>query len=74
MRKQDLCICENKGADQLSSNHEADQHPLYFLNFKPLDIFCGCVARFVSDLVGNPEDRFSHDAAYCYLSDPVFLF
>ena len=27
-------------------------------------IFCGCTARFVSDLVGNPEDRFSHDAAY----------
>ena len=29
-------------------------------NFKPLAIFCGCTARFVSGLVGNPEDRFSH--------------
>ena len=28
---------------------------LYFLN--------GCTARLVSDLVGNPEDWFSHDAA-----------
>ena len=28
-------------------------------NFKPLAIFCECTARFVSDLVGNPEDRFS---------------
>ena len=35
----------------------------YFLNrnFKPLAIFCGCTARFVWDLVGNPEDRFSHN-------------
>ena len=29
--------------------------------FKPLATFCGCTARFVSDLVGNPEDRFSRD-------------
>ena len=29
-----------------------------------LAIFCGCTARFVSDLVGNPEDRFSDVAAY----------
>ena len=32
-------------------------------NFKPLAIFCCCTAWFVSDLVGNPEDRFSRDAA-----------
>ena len=25
MRKPDICLCENKGADQLSSNCEADQ-------------------------------------------------
>ena len=25
MRKQDFCLCENKGADQLCSNCEADQ-------------------------------------------------
>ena len=35
--------------------------PLYFLN--TLATFCGCSARFVSDLVGNPEDRFSHGAS-----------
>ena len=29
-------------------------------NLKPLAIFCGCTARFVSDLVGNSEDRFSY--------------
>ena len=32
-------------------------------NLKPLAIFCGCIARFVSDLVGNPEDRVSYDTA-----------
>ena len=32
--------------------------------FKPLPIFCGCTVRFVSDLVGNPEDRFYHIAAH----------
>ena len=32
-------------------------------NCQPLAIFCGCTARFVSDLVGNPEDRFSHNEA-----------
>ena len=36
---------------------------------KRLAIFCGCAARFVSDLVGNPEDRFSHDAAYLMFRD-----
>ena len=28
-RKPDICLCENKGADQLRSNCEADQR-LYF--------------------------------------------
>ena len=74
MRKMAFCICENKVSDQLRSNCTADQHlcfrytdstiPLLPLqNFKPLAIFCGCTAQFVSDLVGNPEDRFSHNEA-----------
>ena len=33
-------------------------------NFKPLAIYCGSTARFVWDLVGNPEDRFSHNEAH----------
>ena len=76
MRKPDFCICENKDADQLRGNRKADQRlcfrytdsivPLLpkFRNFKPLAIFCGCTAWFVSDLVGNPEDRFSHKEAH----------
>ena len=35
----------------------------YIRNFKPLAMLCGCTAWFVSDLVGNPEDRFSHNEA-----------
>ena len=72
MRKPPFCKCENKDADQLCGNHTADQRlcfryidtqSLCFLNpnFKPLAIFSDCTARFVSDLVGNPEDRFSHN-------------
>ena len=69
VRKPAFCICENKDADQLSDDREADQHlyfcyidstSLYFLNpkFQASRRFCDCTARFVSDLVGNPEDRF----------------
>ena len=32
-----------------------------------LAIFCGCRARFMSNLVGNSEDRFSRDEAQMYL-------
>ena len=68
-----LPVCENKGADQLRSNCEADQRlcfrytdsAIFFLNFKLLVSFCDCTGRFLSDLVGNPEDRFSRVAAQC---------
>ena len=79
VRKPALCICENKDADQLHGFHEADQRLCFrYMDstisllpkskiFKPLAIFCGCTAWFVSDLVGNPEDRFSHNEAQIYL-------
>ena len=35
----------------------------------PLAIFCGFAARFVSDLVGNPEDRLSHNEALMVLGN-----
>ena len=70
MRKPDFRICKNKGADQLRGNHAADQRLCFRyidsttpLLLKPLAIFCGCAARFVLDLVGNPKSRFSHDKA-----------
>ena len=75
MRKPAFCICENKDADQLAVTAKLISafvfatrivQSLFFLdpNFKPLAIFRGCTARFVSDLVGNPEDRFSHNEAH----------
>ena len=76
MRKPAFCICENKDADQLRGNREADQRLCFSLhryynpssilirNFKPLAIFCGRTAQFVSGLVRNPKDRFSHNEAY----------
>ena len=63
MRKPALCICENKAADQLSVTAHLISvfvfasaliaQSLYFMNFKPLAVFCDCTARFVSDLVEN---------------------
>ena len=72
MRKLAFCLCENKDADQLRGNREADQRLCFrytdstipttnIRNFKPLAIFCGCTACFVSALVGKPKDRFSHN-------------
>ena len=65
MRNPDFCICENKDADQLRGDRGIRiVQSLYYRNFKPQAIFCGCTAWFVSDLVGNPEDRFSHNEAH----------
>ena len=60
-----FCICGNKDADQHLCFRTRIVNPSSILirNCKPLAIFCGCTARFVSDLVGNPEDRFSHNEA-----------
>ena len=70
MRKPDFCICENKDADQLRGNREADQRLCFHhmestipllsesKSFKPLAIFSDCTARFVSDLVGTPKTGF----------------
>ena len=65
--KPTICICENKDADQLRGNREADQRLCFrytdsthkssssslIRNFKLLACSCACTARFVSDLVGN---------------------
>ena len=68
-----FCICKNKDADHLYGNRAADQRlcfcynlivQLILQNFKPLATFCGCTAWLMSDLVGNPEDRFSLDKAH----------
>ena len=73
IRKPDFCICKNKDPDQLRGNREADQRLcfryivqfLYFLNteFQASSHLLSLYSQFVSDLVGNPEDRFSHSEA-----------
>ena len=75
MRKLAFCICKNQGTDQLRVSSSADQRLCFCYidstipllpkseNVKPLTILCGCKARLVSYLVGNPEDRFSRDPA-----------
>ena len=55
----------NKTTDQLSS---VTVFPLFSLhrslyNFEPQAIFCGSTARFVTDLLGDPKDMVSLDAA-----------
>ena len=71
MRKPAFYMCENKDVDQLRSYCAADQRLCFRytdstipLLFKLLAISCGCRACFVWDLVGNPEDRFSHNEAH----------
>ena len=61
MRKRVFRICEKKA--QISAFVNATlivQSP----EIKPLAIFYGCTAWFVSDLVENLEDRFSLDVAH----------
>ena len=70
VRKPDFCICENKDADQLRGNREADQRLCFRYTDSTIPLLSkseisshGCTTRFVSDLVGNPEYRFSHNEA-----------
>ena len=69
MRKPAFCTCENKDADQLRGNREADQR----LCFRYTDSTIPLLPKseisslwFVSDLVGNPEDRFSQNEAHLF--------
>ena len=65
MSKPTFCICENKDADQLRSNGEADQRRCFSYIDSPIPllsnweaIFCDCIAWFVSDQVGNQNVGF----------------
>ena len=74
MRKLAFCICENKGGDQLRSNHAADK-PLCFRYIDStihllskseilslIAIFCSNTAQFVLDVVEIPV--FSCNSSY----------
>ena len=75
MRKPTICICENKDADQLCGNREADQH----LHFRYIDSTISLLSKseiqasshllWLYSLVcvrpgRKPERWFSHDTAH----------
>ena len=76
MRKLAFCICENKDADQLRGNREADQRlcfryidstipllPIYEISsLQPSSV--AIQPGLCRDLVGNPKDRFSQNKAH----------
>ena len=71
MRKPACCIYENKDADQLRSNCADDQRLcLRCTDSKSLYYQPSSVAAQpgLSDLVRNPEDRFSHNEAHLKFS------
>ena len=75
MGKPTICICENKGADQLRSNCEADQH-LCFLNMDSTILLLSkskisslspssvTVQAGLLGPVRKPHCWFSHEAAH----------
>ena len=71
MRKSAFCIYENKGSDQLRSNCAADQRLCFRYTDSTIPLLRNSKISSVGYLlqiyslvyVGNPEDRFSHDAA-----------
>ena len=72
MRKLDFCLYENKGADQLRSycegNCEADQRFCFCYTDSTIPLLPKSSVGFVSHLVGNPEDRFSHVMVHIILA------
>ena len=76
VRKPDKCICENKDADQLRGNSEADQR----LCFRYIDSTIPLVPKYEISILQpssvvvqpglcrtwseTPEDRFSHNEAH----------
>ena len=78
VRKPTICMGENKDADQLRGNREADQRLCFRYTdstfppllkpkiFKILGFFCDCTGWFVLDLVGIPNCWFSHAQAHMY--------
>ena len=70
MRKTDICICKNKDVLCCNCNRIADcfryleskdnSSSTYIQNFKLLAFLCDFTGWFVSELVRNPYERFSH--------------
>ena len=68
MRKPAFCICENKDADQLRGNREADQRLCFRYTDSTIPLLLNSNLLWLYslvcvDLVGNSEDRFSQNEA-----------
>ena len=83
MGKPTICIGENKGADQLRGNREADQRLCFrysdstiplLLKSELLALFCACKGRFVSDLLGNHIVGFPTRRLIYLISTSMFCF
>ena len=62
-----ICIGENKGADQLRSNCEADQRLCFrYSDSTLLALFCDSTGQFVSDLFRNDEAAHIIDVHSCF--------
>ena len=79
MRKPVFCICKNKDADQLRGNREADQRLCFHYTDSAIPLhpkskfqasrhLLWLYSPVYVDLVGNPEDRFSHNDAHIALN------
>ena len=71
MRKPVFCMCENKDADQLRGNREADQR----LCFRYTDGTIPLLLLWLYSVVcvgpgRKPEDWFSHNEAHLTLYEP----
>ena len=75
MRKPVFDICERQRHRSACASAQSDQHLCYLLltynicsfymqKLKTLASLCCWAGRWESYLVGNPEDRFSHDVAH----------
>ena len=70
MRKPAFFICESKDTDQLHIDSTIPLLSKYKVS-SILAILCGCRDWFVCDLVGNPEDWFSHNEAQIMKTEQV---
>ena len=77
MRKQRCrSACASAQSDQrlcYSLLRQYNTSSFFIRNFKPVVSFCGCAGRFVSDLVTNPEDRFSRGEAHMVITKYMYL-
>ena len=81
VRKPEFCLCENKGADQLHGNREADQRLCFRHSDSTIPLLFQASSSFLclyrSVCVGpvrKPHCWFSHEVAQTLIQSLVFFF